>query len=127
MAAIEITRELTATLLEEMVAEAGEDFVYAKRQTNTGAPACRYVWQGEPDCGVGKFLHTLGVPLTELEDADKYNFGGGQPARSLLDRLEQEGVITIDWVSKRALAEFQYSQDMGSAWGTALRHALNEL
>lgn len=114
---IEITYQSVVDGLSAIVAERGEDFVYPRY-----AGQCTYVYDGKPDCGVGCFLDSVGVPLERLAEADG---GGGIGASTLLEQLEGEGVASADEDAKRLLDTFQAGQDNGHTWGSALDGAIN--
>ena len=120
---IEITYADALDGLKALVAEAGEDFIYSKRGAGDGySGRCFYVFEGKPDCIVGKYLAKVGVSLDELKKADGRGFG--EPADALLDRLEFNDVITIEPKAIALLQEAQYHQDQGNTWGCALRRAV---
>jgi hypothetical protein len=49
-----------------IIEEVGEDFVYVP----PGGLLCMYVWEYKPSCVIGKILHRLGVPLSELSGCE---------------------------------------------------------
>jgi len=114
---IEITFDSTVTGLKALVEEEGADFVYAKREG-----VC--VYDGKPDCIVGRFLAAQGVPLERLKEADTGSFGSGLAAHSLMRDLGDEGVISYDGSARSLLSEVQHNQDQGLPWGVALSEAL---
>jgi len=119
---IEITYADALAGLKVIVAEAGADFVYSKRGAGeTYDGRCVYVWDGEPDCIVGKYLAKVGVPIDRLRKADSMGFG--EPARALLHDLEHQGMIDIEPDAIRLLQETQYHQDQGRTWGHSLSTA----
>ncbi len=133
MAAIVITVDDVRKGLTELVQEYGEDFRYTpKHKSESDSEQCLYVWNGEPDCIVGKFLHRMGVPLERLQKADS---GPGMSARELLHWLNLEGVVWSDLggVSESeqkvayALDVAQSLQDDGSSWGVVLERTLARL
>lgn len=117
---IEITYQSVVDGLSAIVAERGEDFVYP-RYTDL----CTYVQGGKPDCGVGCFLASVGVPLERLVEADLNDHGSGISASALLEQLKEEGIVSADLEAARILNVFQERQDNGHTWGSALDGAIN--
>ena len=117
---IEITTQSVIEGLTAIVDEFGEDYVYPEKEAVI--PRCLYVHDGEPDCIVGKFLHSVGIPLERLKKADEVD--GGTPAWKLLGQLEDERVLTAEDRGLNILQRAQDHQDSGIAWGEALRRAM---
>ena len=113
---IKITTQSVIEGLTAIVDEFGKDYVYPRKE---GAfPQCVYAHDGEPHCIVGKFLHSVGVPLGRLELADRID--GGTPAWELITQLEGEGVLTAEDGGLNILQRAQSHQDSGIAWGEVL-------
>lgn len=131
--------------LREVVAEAGDDFVYEHRDltgipqcgVTSGLPSegCLYVWNDAPDCGVGRVLARHGVPLDVLRkwEGVQANAMGPtgepvtayrQPVTAYRLTLGEKGLVTEE--AACFLAAFQYEQDSGAMWGSALLHALQD-
>jgi hypothetical protein len=115
---IEINKERAIELLEQAVAERGEDFVYynAYQENYANYGACRYQIDGEPACLVGLALAKAGVSPEGLNLLE----GSGITNSYTLNR-PQNLKITPD-----ALAVFQVAQDTqdnDGPWGEALRLA----
>jgi hypothetical protein len=129
--------------LREVVAKAGNNFVYEHRDltgipqcgTTSGLPSegCLYVWNDAPDCGVGRVLARHGVPLDVLRKWEGVQANAMGPvvkdATSGLSAhgsyrltLGEKGLVTEE--AACFLAAFQLEQDAGDAWGDALRYAL---
>ena len=111
---IEITKAVVNTVLPEIVAEHGRDYIYY-----AGPSGCVYVHNGEPSCLIGHFLHRLGVSLERLKAADE-STDGGTSASDLLRQLQDEGVVDVE--SHRvihALSVIQSEQDSEVCWGQA--------
>jgi len=123
MSPIEITLDSATRGIKALVAEFGQDFVYTPRNTDRG-DRCVYVHEGKPDCIIGRFLASVGVPIERLMDADP---GMGIPVRTLLDDLESEGVISTQGNLHFFLGRVQAKQDRGLSWGEALKGALNDM
>lgn len=111
-----ITREDALRALEEVVAEAGEDYVY--QPPNQGL-TCVYVADGRPSCLVGRALFRLGVSIETLHWLDR-EFGGFY-CRDLNDELPEK--IPMDESAAIAFARAQERQDARCSWGEALRAA----
>lgn len=115
------TYDETLATLREVVAEAGEDFVY---QDHYG-DMCYYSVDGEPACLVGRVLAKWGVDLTPMDSASTgMSTLVGLFAGALLDELRVMGVLEVDDPSVSLLWEAQTGQDNGETWGNALSEAL---
>lgn len=121
--AIEITRESALAGLKAIVDAEGEDFVYPANRATALGGGCKYVFEGKPDCLIGRYLHSIGVPLERLEEADKANGNSGIGAGSLLRDLGAEGVVQSEWTTRDMLGDVQHRQDHGYTWGHALEVA----
>lgn len=110
---IELTTDSVISVLDELVQEAGEDFVYRG--------VCKYVKNDEPSCLVGKVLAKAGVPLERLEAADRAEWGGGQSADVLLNNLRAEGVVNFEGDDVAVLLQAAQSrQDNRNTWAKAV-------
>lgn len=117
---IELTYDSTLKGLNNLVALHGEDFIY---QRHVGAAAeCAYVHEGNPDCIVGKLLHSLGVSIEQLAEFDELR---NSSAGEVLDILIQQGVITADEKAHALLRFVQSYQDSQEPWGKAVRLAVD--
>ncbi|MFI0211975.1 hypothetical protein ACH4OV_25305 [Streptomyces diastaticus] len=118
MERIKVTPEQVLDVMREVVAEAGEEFVY---EPPTGLGVCLYVHRPHgggasvPGCLVGQVLHRLGVPLDELTEHE------AQLARTMAPKLVDAGEGADLLVT--ALDNAQAIQDGGHSWGAALRAA----
>ena len=116
-----LTLDLTNRLLDEVVAEFGEDHVYVKPvDPEQVSPDCLYVHEvdgkQEPGCIVAQVLHKFGVPL------DKLVFFEGVASFAAVHKIvsiEKKADILLDRVQSR--------QDLGEPWGEAVRGAREEL
>ena len=119
---IEITKQSLIEGLEAIVAEYGADYVYPakERRGRSEDRECFYVHEGQPDCIVGKFLHSVGVPLERLQEADD---SADASAMTLLTELAWANVINADLGVRQALSVAQRWQDWGYTWGDALQRA----
>lgn len=120
---IVLTHESVVKGLNALVDEYGYDHVYQGHGTFI---QCTYVHDGQPDCIVGKLLHSMGVSLARLERAD---FNNGRSvaisASELVRELASEDVITAEWGVDRFLSEVQSHQDSGMKWGDAVMYAVS--
>lgn len=115
------TYDETLATLREVVAEAGEGFVYQDYYGDM----CYYSVDGKPACLVGRVLAKWGVDLTPMDSASAgMSTLVGLFAAPLLNRLEEEGVLEVDGLSASLLGEVQALQDNEERWGDALRGAL---
>lgn len=118
---IEITYESTLEGIKAIVDEAGEDFVYQQHR-RLGPIGCRYVHDGKPDCIVGRFLASVGVPLDVLSEYE------GRGAEGVLESLQERSFLHFDDIRVRVfLRRLQKEQDAEETWGNALRAALLEV
>jgi hypothetical protein len=102
-----LTIEQARLLLKQVVDEAGEDYVYKAHETVDGTRICAYIWNGQPDCIVGRVLHASGLfTLSELNELLQNN-------SNLISRL------TIDTIMY--LAVVQSAQDEEKPWGEIVR------
>ena len=119
-----LTLDLTNRLLDEIVAEFGEDHVYVNPvdpgQVFPPGTTCLYVHKvdgkQEPGCIVAQVLHKFGVPLATL-----MNYEGSAASDVVPEVLpvEKKAGILLDRVQSR--------QDGGEPWGEAVRGAREEL
>lgn len=117
MERIKVTPEQVLDVMREVVAEAGEEFVY---KSPAGLGVCLYVHRtpgaaAVPGCLVGQVLHRLGAPLDELAEYESQLAGEVSPR--LLDGVTRADAISL------ALDKAQVLQDAGHSWGAALRAA----
>lgn len=132
---IEINAARALNLLEDAVAERGEEYRYdheaAKVRRSTGewpqygGPSCFY-WHGESvGCIAGLALSKAGVPDETLDGMDHAVLNeqaGGTSIGSLVKWLANRDVILSDGaVSIMRMA--QESQDNSNTWGQALSEA----
>jgi hypothetical protein len=118
---IELTYSKTVAILDSLVAEFGEDYVYKR----PAGGDCVYVHDGAPSCIVGHLLARVGVPLERLSEADRAAYGGGLSAGVLLNVLSDEGVLRYDHDVSTLLADVQYYQDGGRTWKESVQYGLN--
>lgn len=103
----ELTPEIVTPVIEAIVAEYGEGYVYKKeeREEEAWPVKCRYQENGEPSCIVGHVLNRLGVEYDPRWDE------GSQSAQDIIP----EGAV------QKALQAAQSRQDGGNPWGRALK------
>jgi hypothetical protein len=110
---ISFNLERTRSLMTEIVAKRGWNFIYEEPY---GSPICRYVHGDVPGCAVGEFLHLAGIPIERLREADEV----AESADDLLEKLQKEGYMSSDELSRLYLYNFQLLQDSRWSWGTCL-------
>lgn len=117
-------------LLEMLVAERGEDYVYTAPEYSPDG-ACAYAAEDDdgnltPSCGVGWVVYTIRPDLLTVLHGVDPRYGGrftGIAASSVLrEYLPDHGVI-FDADAMKLMQAFQYNQDRDIPYGTALRQA----
>lgn len=124
--------EKAQQLVNEAIAEKGEDYVYEKEGNS-----CHYVhgitkaWDSLQEdyvsafddattgCLVGHALKLGGVPLEAMGAGHRND----SDANNLLSKLEQTGFITVVDKVRWYLNNLQQSQDLGTPWGKAAEAA----
>lgn len=104
--------------MRQVVEDAGPGYHYPHR--GTGTDACRYVYEGKPDCIGGRVLHRMGVSLDVLSLFEgkwctfmkRDNRGWGAD-----DRLPE---VPLFNTTLRVLARAQQRQDLGESWTSVL-------
>lgn len=114
---IEIDADRAIALLREVV-KGNEGRVYEKRPQGGGLAACRYEFDGECDCIVGRALHAAGVPIERLSQLDRCPASGIDCVWPYLKDIVEFGPGAIGIFSTA-----QTLQDRGSQWGRALEAA----
>lgn len=105
--------------LRAIVAEEGEDFVYGQRHDGDNIVCC-YQWNGKPDCGVGRVLYRLGVPIETLQAMDR----SSETISYHYPRLRQDHNIWFSPAAEALMELFQQDQDEQVPWGDALNNAI---
>lgn len=117
-------------LLEKLVAERGENYVYEAPEYSPDG-ACAYAGEDAdgtltPSCGVGWVVYTIRPDLLsvlhELDPGYGGRFTGASASSVLRDYLPYRGVI-FDADAIKLLQAFQYNQDRDVMYGAALRQA----
>lgn len=128
---ITITFAKVRRVVDEIIAEVGNDFQYFDTENCNPDSGCVYVHpkypvdgvEDTPGCLVGRILFKLGVPLSVMREN---NWDTG--SNSLLDKLVCRETIKFDDNSnegfiRRYLNELQSSQDNQATWAGARRTA----
>lgn len=106
-----VTLAEVTTVMEAVVAEAGEDFVYTTEDNYYG---CRYLDDGEPSCIVAHVVAAISPEA--VPELDGFEF--------LNPNDINLSTIIFDPMAARFLTEAQIIQDRpGKTWGEALAHA----
>ena len=118
-----VTYARASRVLDQILAEFGEDYVYVnpngEKANLDPRPICLYVHGDgatrpkEPGCIIGQLLHQLGVPLDALSSLE------GLPANSVVNKFfprTSNAVLTF-------LLTVQRGQDQGRSWGAAVSFA----
>lgn len=116
-----ITYDDVVAELPAIIATRGEDFVYALHSDSELPYTCTYIYNGEPDCLIGCYLVSKGVPV---EAFGPYEGDG-------VDLLLANSVFS-EWVTATPeavtlLVDIQDNQDEGIPWGAAYTKAVENL
>jgi len=117
--------------LKQVVAEAGDDYVYTKKVTGlSDYPGCVYVFNGEPDCLAGRVLAKLGVSTETLRNWEGkmcYSMTASATAHPLLDLGDNFYLEPLSFFREtmEILGRAQGAQDSGNSWGIARDRALS--
>lgn len=104
-------------LLDKAVAKKGEDYIYQLDLNRF----CAYYHGEEPGCIVGHVLADLGVDASMVRGAD-VNVGVGISGASMAAALTSWGIEFTEQAMD-VLYKAQCMQDVGSAWGAAVKNA----
>lgn len=118
---ITITRADADRILPQIIEEFGEDYTYPQRGPGftLNSISCYYVWDGEPDCIIGKLLSRLGADANFLGKCDSVG--------SIRELVGADLVEVDDEYLLEALTTMQNTQDNGGTWGQAYRRYQDEL
>lgn len=126
-----LSMETVNPVLDELLKEFGEDYVYPALRN--GYRDCAYAKDNQPSCLVGHVLHRLGVPVEDLNfldnqrDSQLSTLAGSD---KYWDEYEDAPVLALaligvawedDAISLLSVA--QTYQDVGETWGTAVAQA----
>lgn len=113
-----ITREMVRQDMPRIIAQKGEDFQYETHPGSGGT--CTYVWDGEPDCLLARYLVDLGLPLEALTPHE------GTSVDDLFFRgyMERYG-FSADPEALHVMERLQYFQDNEFTWGDAYERTFN--
>lgn len=111
-----ITYDDVVNELPAIIATRGEDFVYSVHEDSEFPLTCTYVHNGEPDCLIGCYLASKGVPLEAFDHFES----------SAIDDAYYAGKvpITITQEALTLLARIQMYQDASCTWGNAFYSAI---
>jgi hypothetical protein len=105
-----ITHEMVRIEMPAIIAQKGEEFVYAPPGGADGT--CMYVWDDAPSCLIARYLVDKGVPVEAFDGFE------GMDIDSALDGGILNGTgITVDDQAKLALTHLQWLQDDSTPWG----------
>lgn len=118
--AIEITYEQVKQTLLDIAAE-NENYICPKRPgMMSDTPSCRYVWERQPDCIIGRLLHRLGVDLVlmrGMEGASAHGVLSGLFSTGVLQSEEDEEITDLCYYT-------QSWQDYGMTWNEAVQKGI---
>lgn len=127
MSDIKINAQRALALLQEAVAERGDQFVYAQESKvvrgaheNLEERGCWYELNGAPSCGVGIALHKAGVTLRLLDTLDQ---APGDTSITAVDHILSENGVELTLGALTVFSQFQTNQDLQATWGEALQDA----
>lgn len=110
-------------LLERVVSERGEDFIYNNARSDGGGE-CLYFRHHRPSCGVGLALSYIGVPDTALHAMDtEFENKTAFVSKEIQKYLFDTQGVEFDVEAVAVLTRFQQEQDHGAEYGAALTSA----
>lgn len=115
-----LNTERVVDLLQEVMTEKGEGYVYPHIPNAVGGVGCRYEYQGAPSCLVGHVLYRAGWPVEVLKFLDE----SGSSARELWCIDVPEGIDIVTQKAAEVLELAQTYQDSGDTWGFAVQRAV---
>lgn len=118
--------DLVILKLREIVDEYGADHVYRKHHNADDFGYCLYVFNGEPDCIIGKLLVKLGFTVDQL--AANEGEGAPQVFANLYgwDHFDMTNPSSVPDVIMLAYC-VQVQQDGGRTWGQAVSDGIQEV
>lgn len=113
-----ITYSMVENDIPRIIAQKSTNFTYTTHSGSNGT--CTYVWKGEPDCLIGRYLVDLGLPIEAFEPHE----GKG------VDDLFQDGHLEGYEFSAEpeaiiAMAKIQHLQDNDYSWGEAYNYTFD--
>jgi hypothetical protein len=106
--------------MRKVVEEAGPHYRYPHR--GMGLSACKYVWEGKPDCIAGRVLHLMGISLDILAQFEGkwcvYMRADNREFPTVADHALPD--IPILLTTLRVLTQAQQRQDLGEPWADVL-------
>ena len=127
MTDIDVDYKRALTLLEQVVKERGDDFIYgANRNSPDGTAACKYDSESiNGSCGVGRAIQILDEDiystLVNVERRGGVSFG----VSAVPDAVRPYHALRFTAKAHRLLREFQLYQDGGVPYIDALNNAIN--
>lgn len=103
-------------LAREIIDEVGPDYRYT---IHPGIGVCQYVYEGEPDCIVGRILHRHGVSIATLR-----KWEGSTAAEMCRVYQGTQPLLTME--ASQFLDDLQGEQDGGATWGSAYSFAVRK-
>jgi hypothetical protein len=116
-----ITYDDVVAELPAIIATRGEDFVYALHSDSELPHTCTYIYNGEPDCLIGCYLVSKGVPIEAFAPYE------GNDVGQVLAQPEFNDLVTVTPEATKLLFDIQSNQDEFIPWGEAYTKAVENL
>jgi len=116
-----ITYEDVVAELPAIIATRGEDFVYSIHSDSEMPFTCTYIYNGEPDCLIGCYLVSKGVPIDVFAPYE------GNGVDDLLAHPEFNKLVTVTSEALKLLSDIQMNQDDYMTWGEAYTKAIENI
>ena len=116
-----LSMETVNPVLDELVKEFGEDYVYP----GSASKSCYYTQNGEPSCLVGQVLFRLGASIEMLDLYDSYG-SVSELVQYDTDADSAFGATDVEYADFAVIELLQYAQefqDGGYAWSEAVKRA----
>jgi hypothetical protein len=106
--------------MKQVIAEAGPDYVYQKRN-DVFTGGCCYVYNGEPDCLIARVLSKMGVSVSAIKSWE------GKAAYHMSPKFDWACIKPIGLLhpTTELLGTAQTFQDNGFPWGRCLSEAID--
>ena len=117
-------------IADEVVAEAGHDYVYPVRTALGLGNGCDYVRDGECSCLIARIAHKMGAPiewLATMENTSAMTVCGFPAEWVDLDRHTENTYFRVSKRAATALEVAQAAQDGGAPWSVALDRVCSQL